>query len=113
MRWIVIVIAVILGSGAALGQTVDRNLLMKDFIGKTWKWQNGEIGGTVRYYPNGAVKLTTSLKDIPEDLGVWTFRGDKLCTRYQKLRKGQERCFTFTKVGRNRFEDDGGTVAWR
>ena len=54
------------------------------------------IRGTVTYTPDGTVRV-----DSPNiiDTGTWRIKDGKFCTKYTKIRNGEETCFTTYKTG--------------
>lgn len=66
--------------------------------GVTTEWSNPRgVSGTTEFRPDGSATV-----DAPERAfeGEWEIRGDEICTRYDGLNGGDERCYTvYGKAG--------------
>lgn len=80
-------------------------------VGKTWKWKSGKTGGTVKFYKSGKVKVVIKGKGGFRDKGTWRYRRSGHCTKYKKIRKGEEKCFSMKRKGKT-YVDSAGTVLY-
>jgi hypothetical protein len=67
-------------------------------IGRQFSWRSvdGRFSGVVRYAKNGVVTTSGNLPaNLKSDTGTWRLSGNQLCTKFKKLRQGQETCPTY------------------
>jgi hypothetical protein len=74
-----------------------------------WTSSDGTQSGTMVFYTDGtAALMNANLTTGPDDKGMWTMRGNRLCVTWEKLRAGQENCSTWTRLGPKTFRDSDG-----
>jgi hypothetical protein len=57
-----------------------------------WKSTDGKLSGTIRWSTNGSLSVTGNFGKFSSDNGKWRVDGNKLCTKWNKLKKGAESC---------------------
>jgi hypothetical protein len=77
--------------------------------GKTAFWHNirGHHTGTITWSTNGYQLIKGDLGKIKKDTGKWRVSGNKLCSTWENLTKGKEKCETVKAVGNNSFQKGG------
>jgi len=69
---------------------------------RTTRWTSAKgVNGAGAYDVGGAAKLNWYKG---EAVGSWRIVGDTFCTKYPKLHRGSETCFTFYKTGGNEYQ---------
>lgn len=107
---IVLIIAFGLSIDTALAETVTEAAFKSEIVGPNWKWQEGKYGGTITYNADGTINVTTNIKGIAKDTGKWWYKGDQFCSSYRKLRKGKEKCITFSRNSGKYQTSSGGRL---
>lgn len=113
----------LLAGTAALGlllatQRADAADLMKDrdiereIVGQSIVWweADGWRRGSLLLAPDGRAEITVDDPEAAADSGRWTLRGDQVCTVWNGLRDGEEKCYGLSRVGDGRFVTTGGNV---
>lgn len=68
---------------------------------RTTRWTTVEsVKGAGAYEQGGAAKLNWY---GGEAVGSWRIVGDTFCTKYPKIHRGNETCYTFYKTGGNEY----------
>ena len=101
MRSILVASAVLLLMSAPLeAQTLKADELKAAFSGKsgTWQTKDGKLKGTNNFTADGKAKITGNFGAFTEDAGVWRIQGDKICTKYKKVRGGKEACYSMNRL---------------
>jgi hypothetical protein len=69
---------------------------------RTTRWTTSKgVTGTGTYTQDGTAKLSWSGGGAE---GSWRISGDKFCTTYPTIRKGNETCFTLYKTRENEYQ---------
>ena len=101
MRSILLAVAVVPFTLAPLAaQTLNGDELKAAFSGKssTWHTKDGKLKGTNNFTADGKAKITGNFGAFTEDTGVWRIQGDKICTKYKKVRGGKEACYSMNRL---------------
>jgi hypothetical protein len=97
MRVWAMVLGVLLAACAPLepGTPVGVDEIQRELVGKTWqvKVPNG-APATEQFHKDGRVVINGGLNDV----GTWRFSEDGYCTAWQRIRHGDERCFTVDRT---------------
>lgn len=104
-----LLVALLLQPATAYAAPLTGEQLKSQIIGKKWKWESQGAKGTIRMRRNGSIAVTTNTS-IKRDKGSWQIRGNRLCTRFEKLRSGEEACYTYTKSGNRYLLSNGGVL---
>jgi len=59
------------------------------------------ITSSVKYFPDGTQTISNSKLS---DTGSWRIVGGEVCSKWTKIRKGFEKCFTFFKLEDGKYE---------
>ncbi|NRG18503.1 hypothetical protein HPQ64_12465 [Rhizobiales bacterium] len=112
MRFAAVIFVIPFGilNTAALAETITEAAFKSEIVGSNWKWQEGKYGGTITYKADGTISVTTNVKGIAKDTGRWWYKGDQFCSSYKKLRKGKEKCITFSKNAGQYQTSSGGRL---
>ncbi|WP_323004943.1 hypothetical protein [Pseudorhodobacter sp.] len=90
---------------AAAGETLTREQMSRQIIGKELTATRKGVNIRLRYLPAGEVTVKMLLLSFS---GTWDFEGDSICmTMAGGPRKGRN-CVTFTALGGNRFLNSEG-----
>ncbi|MEX3007792.1 hypothetical protein [Hoeflea sp. TYP-13] len=103
-------VAFLFTSEASFAANLTANEIKTEVIGKKWKWNKGKYYGTIRFNKSGSINVTTNT-NIKKDRGTWKIKGNKMCTSYNKIRGGKERCDTYSKKGKKILASDGGVLS--
>ncbi len=77
--------------------------------GATQQWSAGGNSGTTEYMPDGSATIKAGSFETE---GSWRITDDQLCTRYNDLDDGEERCLTIFEVDDGyRIVGEDGTVS--
>ena len=75
--------------------------IFQGWIGRTLVLDVQNRRGELRYETDGATSTTTPTQDSGR--WRWDDSGPGYCVRWQKLRRGEEACFTIVTVGADRY----------
>lgn len=69
---------------------------------RTTHWTTAEnVTGTGTYLDDGSAEITWGGRAAQ---GAWRITGDKFCTRYPTIRKGNDVCYTLFKTGEKEYQ---------
>ncbi|MCV6577363.1 MAG: hypothetical protein OIF58_16695 [Cohaesibacter sp.] len=103
-----IVIAV---TAPSLAATLSGPEMKDQMIGKTMKWKKGKYSGTIIMKSNGQAVVTIDQKvKVRKDTGKWWIKNNKLCSKYNKVRKGKAKCYTYKTSGAGFKDNEGGVL---
>lgn len=57
-----------------------------------WKSTDGKYFGKMQWNENGTANVTGNFGSFKADSGQWRIKGNKLCGKWKKIRKGAEKC---------------------
>ncbi len=75
-----------------------------------WRAIDGPQTGEIVFGQDGEVVMTTSVADLPRDIGTWRIVDGELCTRWRRARAGSEKCYALVEAGPGVFRTTGGNV---
>lgn len=81
----------------ALAETMTAAEIEAELIGKTLCVKNKQNQNICVRHKVGGVSEVVSGPEL--QTGVWRFKGNKHCTKWQKIRAGKEFCSNFEKYG--------------
>ncbi len=60
---------------------------------------------TIQHLPGGRMTINWHADaNSGSDTGIWRVKGDKSCTKWEKILDGVERCWTIYKIGDNQYQ---------
>jgi hypothetical protein len=92
-------------------RVMSQSSMKSALIGRPLQWTNGDgtQSGTTVFYTDGSSALTNSnLPTGPDDQGRWSFKGNRLCVTWDKVRPGEEICTSWTQTGPKVYENSDG-----
>ncbi|GGK18215.1 hypothetical protein [Salinarimonas ramus] len=92
--------------------TLSREEIRALVDGKTYRFEVPQRGfaRTTTIDADGAQALTSNIPGIETDTGSWRIAGNELCSRWTKIRNGDESCQTVTPQSDTRYETSNGTI---
>lgn len=77
--------------------------------GKTVYWHNitGHRSGKITWSSGGSQKISGDLGKVKTDTGKWRVSGNKLCSTWEHLTKGKEKCEAIKPAGKNSYQMGG------
>lgn len=97
-----------MGVAGELTQAEIRDQLVGRQI--VWWQQDGWQSGLLTLGPDGAAELSVDRPQPQLDVGRWTLRGAELCTQWNAMRSGAEKCYSLQRDEQGRFVTSGGNV---
>ena len=95
----------------AQAKNLNVDEMRKAFVGKrvTYVTKDG-YEGSARYSKNGSAKVTNKKPERCTDRGSWRIKGNKFCNKWEVIRDGKEKCFTYKETGKGVYLSNTGTV---
>lgn len=106
-----LVLAILLPGTASADNLTDKEIA-GELAGKEIAWweQEGWRHGHLFLSPDGVAEMTVDRPVAERDTGRWSLRGDAVCTRWNRLRDGHEKCYRIQRDERGLFLTSGGNV---
>lgn len=105
-------VAGLIASGSAsLSQQALSGAEIRSLVeGKSYRWDtpNG-FAGSITVRSDGSQSLTSNIPNIESDTGSWRIHGDQLCSRWTKIRGGDESCQTISRQSDTVYVTSTGT----
>jgi hypothetical protein len=74
-------------------------------------WENGGwLNGYLVLAPDGSAEISVDHPQRQGDKGRWTLRGGELCTEWDEIRSGVQKCYSIQRGADGRFVTSGGNV---
>lgn len=109
-HFLAIMLFVIIGSQTATAGALTKQQFRDNIVGRTLKWTNKSLSGTVRYFKSGKIVVTfRKYPKLAKDYGRWTWRNGRVCTTYKVVRKGKEKCEKLFPSGKV-FKTESGAI---
>jgi hypothetical protein len=104
--------AALLPDSAAVADELTQSEIRDALVGRriVWWQQDGWQSGHLTLGPNGAAELSVDRPGRQLDVGRWSLRGGELCTAWETIRGGAEKCYSLERDAEGRFVTSGGNV---
>lgn len=108
--------AILLASALVAGEAGAGDLtsieLKSELVGRSIAWweDGGWRGGSLMLAPDGSAEITIDNSKTHGDRGRWVLRDGELCTVWNEIRDGGEKCYSVRRGERGRFVTSGGNV---
>ena len=105
-------LALLISALPAQAAELDAVSLRGELVGPLIQWweNDGWHSGQLKLLPDGRAELMVDAPERTSDGGRWTIRGNQMCTAWQSLRAGSEKCYSVEQVSPTRFITSGGNV---
>lgn len=90
---------------AAANEPVAGQKIRAEIADRVFNYSGSEKGVIV-YRGDGQVRIRTAQGYA--DVGTWTVKGERMCTRIAAYRNGRENCFRIFRLKKNRYKTDHG-----
>jgi hypothetical protein len=104
--------ALSLFASIASAETLGPSEISRELIGRHIAWweQAGWRHGHLYLLPGGRAELFVDRPERRGDVGRWHVEGDTLCTRWDEMRAGEEKCYRISRSEDGLFLTTGGNV---
>jgi hypothetical protein len=97
---------------AAFAGDLTSSEISDELVGRSivW-WENGGwLNGYLVLAPDGSAEISVDHPQRRGDKGRWALRGGELCTEWNEMRSGTEKCYRIQRGADGRFVTSGGNV---
>jgi hypothetical protein len=103
---------VLLPNSPVFAEELTQSEIRDELVGRQicWWQQDGWQSGHLTLGPNGSAELSVDHPGQQLDIGRWTLRGGELCTEWETMRGGAEKCYRLERDEHGRFVTSGGNV---
>lgn len=103
--------AIVMMAVPAKAANLTAEQMQKAFVGKRITYETADgFKGSARYNKNGSASLSNTKPDRFKDKGTWRIKGNSFCNKWEVVRDGRERCFTYVETGKGRYLSNTGTA---
>jgi hypothetical protein len=83
-----------------------------ELVGRSIVWweDGGWLNGHLVLAPDGTAEILVDHPQRQGDKGRWALRGGELCTAWDDMRSGTEKCYSIQRGADGRFITSGGNV---
>lgn len=105
-------LALVLLTSEAGAAELDASEIRSEIVGQTIEWweNGGWHSGSLTLLPDGRAAISVERPKPSSEDGRWTIRGNMICTAWDAIRGGEEKCYSLRRTGNDRFETSGGNV---
>lgn len=103
--------AVLVTLGASLfaatahAQPLTEQEFRDEIVDRTFKVQRGFMTIRAIHRSDGTSSMRSSMRNSE---GSWRFEDGRICVRWERLRNGEERCGTMSRVGNGQYQTANG-----
>jgi hypothetical protein len=104
--------AALLPNSIALAEELTQLEIRDALVGRqiVWWQQDGWQSGHLTLGADGLAELSIDGPGRQLDVGRWSVRNGELCTEWQSMRGGAEKCYSLQRDEQGRFVTSGGNV---
>ncbi|BBE74420.1 hypothetical protein [Oharaeibacter diazotrophicus] len=100
------------GTAAAAAAPLGDAEIRAELVGRDIEWweNGGWHAGSLVLAPDGRAEITVDTPAPSADVGHWTVSGGRICTVWDSVRAGAEKCYSLERGGAGDFVTSGGNV---
>jgi hypothetical protein len=108
----VMLLGLVAGAPPAPAGDLGPEELAARLVGTEIRWweDGGWRRGSLWLDPDGTAEITLEEPGEAADRGVWRLAGNRLCTAWEGLRGGAEKCYTVSRGSDGLYRTSGGNV---
>jgi hypothetical protein len=101
-----------LWTAPALAADLTPGEIRDELVGRSIIWweEGGWFQGRLVLSPDGTAEITVDNPDPAGDVGSWAIRGGEICTEWDEVRGGVEKCYSIQRGSDGRFVTSGGNI---
>lgn len=97
-------------SSSAIASAMSSTDFRGNVVGKTWKWKIQDVTGTIAFLPSGSVEANLTGKYELELTGIWRWKNDQICIKYNPPVQDKESCADIAPNSRGYSMSTGGQL---